>query len=80
MLIAAIFGCGMAPVVYKHGAKIGFFAGMIHSVLVPNTGGLHGWMNLYNNGFCIGLVVTFFVPMLLALAATFCKKKNEENE
>ena len=67
MLIAAIFGCGMAPVVYKHGALVGFFAGMIHSVLVPNTGGLHGWMNLYNNGFCIGLVVTFFVPMVLII-------------
>ena len=67
MLIAAVFGCGMAPVVFKHGALVGFFAGMIHSVLVPNTGGLHGWMVLYNNGFCIGLVVTFFVPMVLTL-------------
>ncbi|MBR0173172.1 MAG: DUF1576 domain-containing protein [Lachnospiraceae bacterium] len=67
MLIAAIFGCGMAPVVYRHGALVGFFAGVIHSVLVPNTGGLHGWMNLYNNGFCLGLVVTFFVPMLVIL-------------
>ncbi|MBR5970006.1 MAG: DUF1576 domain-containing protein [Lachnospiraceae bacterium] len=67
MLIAAIFGCGMAPVAFKHGALVAFFAAMIHSVLVPNTGGLHGWMVLYNNGFCIGLVVTFFVPMILAL-------------
>ena len=67
MVIAAIYGCGMAPVVYKHGPLVGFFAGMIHSVLVPNTGSLHGWMNLYNNGFCLGLVVTFFVPMVLLL-------------
>ena len=67
MLIAAIFGCGMAPVAYKHGPLIAFFAGMIHSVLVPNTGGLHGWMNLYNNGFCLGLVVTFFVHAILIL-------------
>lgn len=67
MLIAAVFGCGMAPVVYKHGALVGFLAGLMHSILVPNTGVLHGWMNLYNNGFCIGLVVTFFVPAVLAL-------------
>ena len=76
MLIAAVFGCGMAPLVYKDGAKIGFLAGMIHSLIVPNTGGLHGWMNLYNNGFCIGLVVTFFVPMILGIRAAF--KKTEE--
>ena len=74
MLIAAIFGCGMAPVVYKHGALVGFLAGVMHSILVPNTGILHGWMNLYNNGFCIGLVVTFFVPAVLVLL-----KKNEKS-
>ncbi len=67
MLIAAVFGCGMAPVVYRHGAVVGFFAGMVHSILVPNIGVLHGWMNLYNNGFCLGLVVTFFVPAILIL-------------
>ena len=66
MIIAALFGCGMAPVVYEHGPLVGFLAGAIHSVLVPNTGALHGWMNLYNNGFCTGIVVTFFVPMLVA--------------
>ena len=67
MLIAAIFGCGMAPVVFRHGALVAFLAGMTHSILVPNTGSLHGWMNLYNNGFCLGLVVTFFVPAILVL-------------
>lgn len=67
MLIAAIFACGMAPVVYKHGPLVGFLAGIVHSILVPNTGALHGWMNLYNNGFCLGLVVTFFVPLILIL-------------
>ena len=70
MLIAAIFGCGMAPVVFKHGSFVGFLAGVIHSILVPNTGVLHGWMNLYNNGFCIGLVVTFFIPAVLAILNT----------
>lgn len=74
MLIAAVFGCGMAPVVYKHGSLVGFLAGVTHSILVPNTGVLHGWMNLYNNGFCLGLVVTFFVPAILILL----KKNTQE--
>ena len=67
MLIAALFGCGMAPVVYHYGYVVAFFAAMVHSLLVVNTGILHGWMNLYNNGFCIGLVVTFFVPILVKI-------------
>ena len=67
MLIAAFFGCGMAPVAYKHGPLIAFCAAMVHSVLVLNTAVLHGWMNLYNNGFCLGLVVTFVVPAILNL-------------
>ena len=73
MLIAAIYACGMAPVVYRHGALPGFLAGAVHSVLVPNTAVLAGWMNLYNNGFCLGLVVTFFVPVILVLL----NRKNE---
>lgn len=65
MLIAAIFGCGMAPVVSRYGNVVGFLAGMIHSFIVPNTGALHGWMNLYNNGFSSGFVVVLFVPAIL---------------
>ena len=67
MILAAMFGCGLSPTVHKHGALVGFLTGVIHCTLVVNTGGLHGWMNLYNNGFCSGFVATFFVPMLLIL-------------
>ncbi|MDD6057050.1 MAG: DUF1576 domain-containing protein [Clostridiales bacterium] len=73
MVIAACFGCGLSPVVTEYGALVGFLAAMIHSILVPNTGVLHGWLNLYNNGFCIGLVATFFVPMLVNILKS--KKK-----
>ena len=71
MVLAAIFGCGMAPVVYRHGTLVGILTGAIHSILVVNTGGLHGWMNLYNNGFCAGLVVTFMVPAILILLGKY---------
>ena len=43
-------------------------------VLVLNTGSLHGWMVLYNNGFCLGLVCTFFVPAILLLLRRDIKK------
>lgn len=71
MILAAMFGCGLSPVVYKHGPLVGFFTGMIHSLLVVNTGALHGWMSLYNNGFCSGIVATFFVPMILILLGRY---------
>jgi len=64
MLIAALYGCGMAPVTGKHGPLAGFIMGAIHSVLVPNTGSLHGWLCLYNNGFCMGLVTTFYTSFV----------------
>lgn len=77
MLIAAFYACGMAPVVYKHGWRIGFLAAMIHSFVVPSTAILHGWMNLYNNGFCLGLEVTFVVPALLLLLKRYDKAMKE---
>lgn len=67
MLIAAGFGCGLSPAVVQYGALVAFLSAAIHGILVPNTGSLHGWVNLYNNGFCLGLVATFFVPMVLQL-------------
>lgn len=70
MVIAACFGCGLSPVVTKYGALVGFFAAAIHSILVLNTGALQGWLNLYNNGFCTGLVATFFVPMIVNIQKT----------
>lgn len=61
MTIAALYACGISPVVGGLGVVAGVLAGMFHSVLVPNLGALHGWLNLYNNGFCLGLVATFYV-------------------
>lgn len=63
MLLAAIFSCGLAPVVGTFGWLAGVFVGMVHSFLVPLTGSLHGWMSLYNNGFSMGIIVVFIFPM-----------------
>lgn len=61
MIIAALYVCGVSPIAGGLGIISGILAGMFHSVLVPNTGVLHGWLNMYNNGFCLGLVATFYV-------------------
>lgn len=62
MLLAAIFSCGLSPVVGKFGILSGLLVGGVHSVLVPNLGILHGWMSLYNNGLSQGLISTLFYP------------------
>lgn len=77
MMNAAVYSCGMAPVVIKYGAFIGLLAGVIHSIIVPNTGVLHGWLNLYNNGFSVGFVVTFFVPAILAIKNQINQKEEK---
>lgn len=63
MLLAAIFSCGLAPIVGDFGFAAGLFVGAVHSVLVPNLGVLHGWMSLYNNGFSLSLIATFLYPL-----------------
>ena len=63
MLLAAIFSCGIAPISGAFGFGAGILIGAIHSVLVPNTGVLHGWMSLYNNGYSLSLLATFLYPI-----------------
>ena len=71
MLLAAIFSCGMAPIVGEHGLLAGLFVGVVHSMLVPNTGAFHGFMSLYNNGLSMSLIATFLMPVY----TLFGKKK-----
>lgn len=61
MIIAVLYACGISPVAGELGVFAGFLAAMFHSILVSNTAPLHGWMNMYNNGFCLGIVATFYV-------------------
>jgi hypothetical protein len=60
MLLAGIFSAGLSPIVGEFGSWAGVLVGVIHCVLVPNTGVLHGWMSLYNNGLSLSLIATFF--------------------
>lgn len=70
-MITALFATTLAPVAGHYGIIPGIMAGFLHVVLVSNLAYLHGWMNLYNNGFAGGFVAGIMVPLLEA----FRKKK-----
>lgn len=63
-LLAALFGTTLAPIAGQFGWKGGLAAGFLHMAMVMNVGGLHGGMNLYNNGFSGGIVAAILVPVL----------------
>jgi len=63
MLLAAIFSCGMAPIVGEHGLWAGITVGIVHAIIMPSTGAFHGWMSLYNNALSLSIVATFMYPI-----------------
>ena len=67
ILLAALFGTGLAPVAGEYGWLYGMLAAYLHSSVVLNVGVLHGGVNLYNNGFAAGIVAAFIVPIIDAL-------------
>lgn len=63
-LIAALFSTALAPVAGRFGFWAGVLAGMLHLPMVMHVGSLHGFMNLYNNGFAGGLVAMLLIGLL----------------
>ncbi|MCM1567826.1 MAG: DUF1576 domain-containing protein [Roseburia sp.] len=64
ILLAALFGVGLAPIAGQFGIVAGILAGVLHSCVVMCTANMYGGLNLYNNGFSAGWVAIFMVPML----------------
>lgn len=64
VVLAAIFGTSLAPISGYYGFQYGILAGFFHLSLVGNINGLHGGLNLYNNGFSSGFVAAFMVPII----------------
>ncbi len=62
--LAALFGTALAPIAGKYGWQWGIVAGFIHSSVALNVGYLHGWLNLYNNGFAAGLSAAVLIPII----------------
>ncbi len=71
IILAALFGTGLAPISGHYGWIYGVAAGFINSSVVLNSGILHGGMNLYNTGFSAGIVAAVMLPVI----ETFRKKK-----
>ncbi len=67
ILFAALFGTCLAPIAGRFGVLWGVVAGLLHSAVVLTVGGLHGGLNLYNNGFSAGIVASLLVPVIVAI-------------
>ncbi len=63
-LIAALFSTALAPVAGRFGLWAGILAGILHLPMVMHVGSLHGYMNLYNNGFAAGLAVMVLIGVI----------------
>jgi hypothetical protein len=63
-LIAALFSTALAPIAGRFGFWAGILAGILHLPMVMHVGSLHGYMNLYNNGFAGGLAVMLLIGVL----------------
>lgn len=75
MLVAAVFGTGLAPISGFYGSFYGVIAGVLHIALVHNVSTLHGGLNLYNSGFSTGFVAGILVPILDNFTAVRTEKK-----
>lgn len=62
--LAGLFGTALAPFAGVFGWPFGVLAGLIHSSVALQAGVPLAGMNLYNNGFCAGLVAIVLYPVL----------------
>jgi hypothetical protein len=64
VILSALFGTALAPIVDFYGSFAGLIAGFLHSSVALYAGGPLVGLNLYNNGFAAGLVATVMYPVL----------------
>ncbi|QRN83043.1 DUF1576 domain-containing protein [Chloroflexota bacterium] len=63
-LLAVLFCTTLAPLAGKYGIIAGIIAGALHLPMVMHVGSLHGFMNLYNNGFAGGLAMLIIIGFI----------------
>ncbi len=66
-LLGALFCTTLAPLSGKFGVLAGLAAGALHLPMVMHVGGVHGYMNLYNNGFAGGLAMLIIIGFIKGL-------------
>ena len=62
ILIGACYSNGMTPIVDKYGPVVGFFAGILHFLLVTSVPALHGGYCLYNGGLTAAFICLLLMP------------------
>lgn len=63
-LLAALFCTTLAPIAGQFGFFAGLVVGAVHLPMVMHVGSLHGFMNLYNNGFAGGLAMLVVIGLV----------------
>ena len=76
ILIGVCYAAGLAPISGKYGVIYGFFAAMVHYLLVTLIPSLHGGFCLYNGGFTAAMTCLAVVPQL----ERFCKTRSQRRE
>ena len=66
-LLSVLFCTTLAPFAGKFGFFAGLLAGMLHLPMVMHVGSIHGYMNLYNNGFAGGLAMLIIIGFVKEL-------------
>ncbi|MCD6474817.1 MAG: DUF1576 domain-containing protein [Anaerolineaceae bacterium] len=66
-LLAALFCTTLAPLAGRFGILAGILAGALHLPMVMHVGSMHGFMNLYNNGFAGGLTMMLIIGLINGL-------------
>ena len=69
VVIAALFGTNLVPIPGSFGWPLGILAGFLHVAVSLNLGFLHGYINLYNNGFAGGFVAAILLPLIRLILA-----------
>lgn len=64
VILAALFGTTLAPLVGDFGVALGLVAGALHLSIVMRSGAWHAGIGLYNNGFAGGLTATLLVALI----------------
>ncbi len=80
ILIGACYSNGMTPIVDKYGPVVGFFAGILHFLLVTSVPALHGGYCLYNGGLTAAFICLLLMPTVEDLLPTREQRLQNRND
>jgi hypothetical protein len=78
-LLAALFCTTLAPLAGQFGFIPGVIAGALHLPMVMHVGNIHGFMNLYNNGFAGGLAMLIIIGFIKGFKPKLLKEHHHQH-